>query len=262
MSDANASAPKLVLYHGWRSSASRRVRLALAEKGLAYEGRIVDMIKGDQHSPEYLAMNPNGVVPTLLHDDQVLYESSVICEYLDEVFPEPPLRPRDAYARAVMRNFVRWIDEQCLPKLIVFNWSVSMQPVASRWSADELAQRLARIPSAERREAWTRVARRPYTDDEKADAMRGLLRLLDKMSELLAKSRCDWLIGNALSIADIAAAPFVMRIGELNAAALAGAAPVAAWWLRMQQRPSFAAARFEPFDASAAADHTAARAVS
>jgi glutathione S-transferase len=258
----SAAAPKLVLHHGWRSSASRRVRLALAEKGLTYESRIVDMIKGDQHAPEYLAMNPNGVVPTLLHDDRVLYESSVICEYLDEVFPEPPLRPRDPYARAVMRNFVRWIDEHCLPKLIVFNWSVSMQPVASQWSADELAQRLARIPSAERREAWTRVARRPYTDEEKADAMRGLLRLLDKMGELLATSHSAWLIGDALSIADIGAAPFVMRISELNAPALAAAAPVAAWWQRMQQRPSFAAARFEPFDAPRTVEHVAPRAVS
>ncbi|HYJ98187.1 MAG TPA: glutathione S-transferase N-terminal domain-containing protein, partial [Burkholderiaceae bacterium] len=71
-----AAAPRLVLFHGWRSSASRRVRLALAEKGLAYESRIIDMVKGEQHSPEYLAMNPNGVVPTLLHDRRVLYESS------------------------------------------------------------------------------------------------------------------------------------------------------------------------------------------
>jgi glutathione S-transferase len=251
-------APQLVLHHGWRSSASRRVRLALAEKGLAYESRIIDMVKGEQHAPEYLALNPNGVVPTLVHDGRVLYESSVICEYLDECFAEPPLRPAEPYARAVMRNFVRWIDEQCLPKLIVFNWSVAMQPVASGWSEAELAQRLARVPSAERREAWTRVARKPYTDDEKAEAMRGLLKLLDRMSELLAHSRSGWLLGDAYSIADIAAVPFVMRLGELNPQALAACAPVAAWWQRAQARPSFAQARIEPFDASRAAEQAAA----
>ena len=59
----------LILYHGWRSSASRRVRLCLAEKGLDYESRLVDMIRGEQHSPEYLAMNPNGVVPALILED-------------------------------------------------------------------------------------------------------------------------------------------------------------------------------------------------
>jgi glutathione S-transferase len=251
------SVPRLVLFHGWRSSASRRVRLALAEKGLAYESRIVDLVKGEQHAPEYLKMNPAGVVPTLLHDDRVLYESSVICEYLDECFPAPPIRPADPYQRAVMRTFVRWIDEQCLPKLIVFNWSVSMQPVASGWSEQELQQRLARVPSAERREAWTRVARKPYSDDEKAEAMRGLLKLLDKMHELLASSGSGWLIGQACSIADIAAAPFVMRIGELNAPALASASAVNAWWHRMQARPSFASARIEPFDAAYTAERNA-----
>ena len=253
----SGAAPRLVLFHGWRSSASRRVRLALAEKGLAYESRIVDMIKGEQHAAEYLTMNPNGVVPTLLHDGRVLYESSVICEYLDECFPAPPIRPADPYQRAVMRNFVRWIDEQCLPKLIVFNWSVSMQPVASGWSEQELQQRLARVPSAERREAWTRVARKPYTDDEKAEAMRGLLELLDKMEGHLSSAGSGWLVGDALSIADIAAAPFVMRIGELNAPALAQATDVNLWWQRVCARTSFAAARIEPFDASYAAESDA-----
>ena len=239
-----------ILHHGWRSSASRRVRLCLAEKGLAYESRLVDMVQGEQHSPEYLAMNPNGVVPTLQHDGHMLYESSFIAEYLDECFPQPPLLPPDPYQRLVMRNFVRWVDEKCLPNLIVFNWSIAMQPVASQWSAGELEQRLARIPSAERREAWTRVARKPYTDDEKGAAMRGLLALLGKMSAMLAESGSGWLVGEAFSLADIAATPFVMRISELNAPALAANVVVSAWWRQVQARPSFEKARIEPFEDS------------
>ena len=244
----------LILHHGWRSSASRRVRLCLAEKGLAYESRLVNMIKGEQHSPEYLAMNPNGVVPTLVHEGRVLYESSVIAEYLDETFPEPPIRPADPYQRAVMRNFVRWTDEKCLPKLIVFNWSIAMQPVASQWSEGELAQRLARVPSSERRDAWTRVARRPYTDDEKAEAMRGLVALLERMDAMLSETRSGWLVGDAFSLADIAATPFVMRISELNPEALAARAQVGDWWARVRARPSFAAARIEPYESSLAQD--------
>ena len=84
----------LTLYHGWRSSASRRVRLFLAEKGLTFESRIVDLVKGEHHSPEYLKLNPNGVIPLLILDDgRSLYESGTICEYIDETWPEPPLRP-------------------------------------------------------------------------------------------------------------------------------------------------------------------------
>ncbi|CAN5747344.1 maleylacetoacetate isomerase [soil metagenome] len=245
----------LILYHGWRSSASRRVRLCLAEKGLDYESRLVDMIRGGQHSPEYLAMNPNGVVPCLVLDDgRVLYESSVIAEYLEETHPTPAIRPADPYDRATMRNFVRWVDEKCLPKLIVFNWSQSMQPVATQWSEAELAERLARIPSAERREAWMRVARKPYTDEEKAEAMRGLMLLLDRMDAMLLATGTGWLVGDAYSIADIGAVPFVMRISELNPKGLEAHPLVVAWWARAQARPSFAVARIEAYVESAEKD--------
>jgi glutathione S-transferase len=244
-----------ILHHAWRSSASRRVRLCLAEKGLDYESRLVDMIGGGQHSPDYLAINPNGVVPALVLDDgRVLYESSVIAEYLEEAYPTPSIRPADPYDRATMRNFVRWMDEKCLPKLIVFNWSQSMQPVATGWSEAELAQRLASIPSAERREAWLRVARKPYTDEEKAQAMRGLLLLLDRMDGMLKATGSGWLVGPAYSIADIGAVPFVMRISELNAVALSEHPLVLDWWARVQARPSFAAARIEAYVESAEKD--------
>ena len=100
----------MILHHGWRSSASRRVRLCLEEKGLQYEGHVVDMTAMEHHSPEYLKINPLGVIPTLIHDNQPLHESGTICEYLDETFPDPPLRPDTPYERALMRNWIRHID--------------------------------------------------------------------------------------------------------------------------------------------------------
>src|SRR5258707_12792176 len=69
----------IILHHGWRSSASRRVRLCLEEKGLEYEGHVVDMANMEHHSPEYLKINPLGVIPTLIHDGQPLHESGTIC---------------------------------------------------------------------------------------------------------------------------------------------------------------------------------------
>jgi glutathione S-transferase len=94
----------MILHHGWRSSASRRVRLCLEEKGLGYESHHVDMARMEHHSPEYLKINPNGVIPTLIHDGKPLHESGTICEYLDESFPDPPLRPEAPYERAEMRR--------------------------------------------------------------------------------------------------------------------------------------------------------------
>ena len=237
----------LVLHHAWRSSASRRVRLCLEEKGLAYESHPVDLSRMEHHSPEYLRINPNGVIPTLVHDGRPLYESGTICEYLDEVFPEPPLRPADAWGRASMRNWIRYADER-IGNLIVFNWVHGTQQVAEKWSDAELAERLKKIPSKERREAWLRVARRPWTEEERAEARANLVQMLDRMEAALKES--GWLVGESYTIADIAQVPFVKRIEEEIAPGEMTAAKhprVAAWWSAIQARPAFERARIKPF---------------
>lgn len=242
------------LYHAWLSSASRRVRLCLAEKGIAYESLPVDMGRQEHHSPEYLALNPEGVVPALLTEaGQSLHESSTICEYLDDCYEEPPLRPKDPFARAVMRNFVRWTDDKALPNLLILNWSIALQPGASQWSDAELKEKLARIPNAERREAWERIARRPYSPEEKAAALNRLLKILDKMEAMLVDS--PWLVGEVFSLADIAAIPFIARIEELAPDALAGnhLSQVRAWWAAVQRRASWKEARIDRFDQALAA---------
>src|SRR6202012_5258228 len=101
----------LYLYQGSTSVCSVKVRLALEEKGLPFEGEVLDLQRGDQHRPGYAKLNPNEVVPTLVHDDKVVIESTLIIEYLDEAFPEPPLMPRDPYARAQARLFMKKIDD-------------------------------------------------------------------------------------------------------------------------------------------------------
>lgn len=238
----------LVLHHAWRSSASRRVRLCLAEKGLAYESRVVDMERMEHHSPDYLKINPNGVVPALiLNDSRSLHESGTICEYLDETYPDPPLRPSDPYQRAVVRNWIRHVDG-LIGNLIVFNWVHSLAKVAARWSDEELAERLKKVPSKERQEAWYRAARKPYTEEERTEARRKLVLLLDRMEEMIGQGR--WLVGDNYSIADIAVVPFVKRIDEEIAPdemQPARHSRVALWWAAIQARPAFREARIGPF---------------
>jgi glutathione S-transferase len=237
-----------VLHHGWKSSASRRVRLCLAEKGLKFKSKIVNLAKGEHHTPEYLALNPNGVIPLLvLPDGRSLYESSTICEYLDETYPEPSLRPTDAYRRAEMRNWIRHVDER-IGNLIVFNWKHSIQKMASQLSDEELKERLKKIPSKERQEAWLRVARRPFTKEEEDEARRKLVLLLDKMEASLKQHA--WLVGEAYSLADIGVVPFVKRIDEEIAPDEVSETKhprVLAWWTAIQARPAFAEARIGPF---------------
>ncbi|MGO4307599.1 MULTISPECIES: maleylacetoacetate isomerase [unclassified Cupriavidus] len=101
----------LKLYSYFRSSASFRVRIALGLKGLPYEYVGVHLLKegGMQLKPEYRALNADGVVPTLVVDGQPLIQSMAIIEYLDEVHPEPPLLPKDALDRAIVRGLAQEI---------------------------------------------------------------------------------------------------------------------------------------------------------
>jgi glutathione S-transferase len=237
----------MILHHGWRSSASRRVRLCLEEKGLAYESHVVDMAKLEHHSPEYLKINPNGVIPTLIHDGRPLHESGTICEYLDETYPDPPLRPDAPYERALMRNWIRHIDG-LIGNLIIFNWQHHLAKAASKWSDEELAEKLRNIPSKERQEAWLRVARKPYTEEERDAARAKLVQLLDRMEGTLQAS--GWLVGSAYSIADIAAVPFVKRIDEEIAPDEVTEKKhprVTDWWNNIQARPAFTRAKIGPF---------------
>ena len=237
----------MILHHGWRSSASRRVRLCLEEKGLSYESHVVDMVKLEHHSPEYLKINPNGVIPTLIHDGRPLHESGTICEYLDETFPDPPLRPDAPYERALMRNWIRHIDG-LIGNLIIFNWRHHLAKAAAQWSDEELAEKLKNIPSRERQEAWLRAARKPYTEEEREAARGKLVQLLEKMEGALQPS--GWLVGSAYSIADIAAVPFVKRIDEEIAPDEVTAKKhprVTDWWNNIQARPAFTRAKIGPF---------------
>jgi len=97
---------RLTLYSYWRSSAAYRVRIALNLKGLSYQTIPVHLIKngGEQLSDAYRAINPQGLVPVLLHQGHVLTQSMAICEYLDECFEQYPLLPADSLARARVRS--------------------------------------------------------------------------------------------------------------------------------------------------------------
>ncbi|MCB1857969.1 MAG: maleylacetoacetate isomerase [Gammaproteobacteria bacterium] len=97
------------LYSYFRSSAAYRVRIALHLKGLDYRYRSVNLLQEEEASAEYLAVNPQGLVPALNHDDRLIVQSMAICEYLEEIHPNPPLLPREPLARAWVRGLAQTV---------------------------------------------------------------------------------------------------------------------------------------------------------
>jgi len=112
---ASSDANSVVLYSYWRSSSAWRVRNALALKGISYEYHAVDLLKGEQTSPEYVALNPMKEIPTLLIDGHYLCQSVAIIEYLEETRPTVPLFSKHPYQRALIRQVVETIAGDMQP---------------------------------------------------------------------------------------------------------------------------------------------------
>jgi glutathione S-transferase len=143
--------PTLKLYQFPESGNSRIVRLVLAEKNLAFERININVLKGENRTPEFLKLNPRGKVPVLVHanryGDVVVYESTVINEYLEDVFPEPPLMPATAARRARMRLLVHFYDTEVSPAAGPLILEILLKPLAAR-RPDVVAQQQAKTRQA------------------------------------------------------------------------------------------------------------------
>ncbi len=236
----------LELYHAEPVANSMKVLLCLQEKGLGFTSHYVDLLRFEQHRPEFIALNPNGQVPVLVHDGAVITESTVINEYLDEVFPQVPLRPENPVARAHMRIWSKFVDEYFCPALSMIGWHVMVRRVAQSLKKNELDEVLARIPLKEQRDKWATVAGESFTEAQLEDSRRRVGISIQRMETILGTS--PWLAGATYSLADVNAYSMVSGVARLLPDRLnAEVAPRSMDWLtRMNQRPAVKAAMAMP----------------
>jgi glutathione S-transferase len=202
----------LRLYHAWASTCSQKVRLALAEKELAYDGVALILRRFEQLAPEFLSINPAGVVPVLVHDGFVVRESTIINDYLDDAFPERPLRPADARVRARVAAWNRLIDDVATLAIKKPSFQKNLRPFLQTLPETQIDDAVRRMPNPETGRRWREAARNGIPEAELAAAKTDLRQMLDRMQETLAGER--WLAGNDYSLADINMAPFVHRLAS------------------------------------------------
>src|SRR5271170_271026 len=203
------------LYNAPQSTCSQRVRFVLNAKQLPFAEIKLDLLAGDQLKPEYLALNPNGVVPTLDHDGAIVIDSSVIIEYLDEVAPEPlDLTPHDPVQRAKMRSLMHFMDEMPAPAVRVPTFNLAFLP---RFAAMSEAEFVAFAESKPlRREFMLAMGRKGFPQKDMDEAMARLRRTYERMDAEIAKSGGPWLFGKDISLADVMVMPAIVRMADLG----------------------------------------------
>jgi len=229
----------LELYHAHISTCSQKVRLCLAEKGLEWTSHPMELRRGEQLTPAYLALNPNGVVPTLVHDARTIIDSSVICEYLEEIAPIQGTRlmPHDPFGRATVRAWLRYIEEvptvairiPSFNQLFLAGWSQLPQQARDTF--------INRTPL--RKGHYRNFGTEGFAKATVDESMERLRQTVERIDAAVAKGS-PWLAGESISIADFCVLPTVVRMIDLHLEHVwSELKHFQNWYERIKARPSF-----------------------
>lgn len=237
----------LELYNFAQSTCSQKVQICLALKGIDWtDKRLIS--QDHQHlSDWYLKLNPNGVVPTLLHDGRPIFESSAIIQYLDDVFPEPKLSPEDPYLRAQMRAFLTFVDLVTTPAVRYPSFQYGgLRLKLAQMTQDAFEEKILARPL---KTAFYRKMDKDtgFAHEVMAEAIQDLRRTAKRMDLLLGTCGGPWLMGEQLTLADIAVAPLIDRVEDLGLEYLweERHPRVAEWLSGMQALPGYGTTFYE-----------------
>jgi glutathione S-transferase len=191
----------LTLYHFGPIANSLKPLLLLYEKGLEFNARSLNMAGFEHYEDWFKKISPNGLVPALEHDGKTISESTVICEYLEDAFPDAPaFRPSDAHGLAQMRLWTKWVDEYFMNCVSTVGWHMIVGKLIENYTDAEFEAQVARIPTHEQQLKWRR-AREGFPQALVDDETRKIVYAVKKLNGRLAES--PWLAGGEYGLADI-----------------------------------------------------------
>lgn len=228
-----------ILYNAPQSTCSQRVRFVLNAKEMPFEEVKLDLLAGDQLKPDYLKLNPNGVVPTLDHDGVVVVDSSVIIEYLDEIAPGPEgFTPPDPGMRAEMRSLMRFVDEMPAGAVRVPTFNLAFLPKFQAMSAEEFRAFAESKPL--RKEFMLRMGQTGFPQKDMDEALDRMRRTYERMDLSIEKNGGPWLLGKRVTLADISLMPALVRMDDLGLGDMWRDRPaVARWYQAIRAHPAF-----------------------
>ena len=232
----------LHLYHSGVSNCSMRVRITLEEKGLPWTSHHLNILVKEHITPEYFGINPNGLVPTLVHDGKVIIESDDIIEYLDINFPEPPLRPPEGPERD---NMNEWLHRATRIHLKAVKTHIYEKRIRDKMAHSK--EENERYEQLQENQSLLEFHRKSNSDSFTQEELDAATAKLDECFADLNKALegREWLAGNGFSLADIAWIPLYYTLHVLAGYSFEGLSNVAAWAHRIEQRKSYKLAVLE-----------------
>ncbi|WP_039987450.1 glutathione S-transferase family protein [Paraglaciecola mesophila] len=224
----------LHLYHSALSNCAMRVRMTLEEKKLPWTSHHLDITKKEHITPEYFGINPNGVVPTLVHDGVVIIESDDIIDYIDQTFPETPLHPVAAEELESMYWWMKSAVEIHVKAVKTFIYFHKMQGKMKQ--TDEQKDAYEKLQTNEELIAFHKNTDKGFTAEQANEAV-AMLDHFFKLADGILQNR-DWLVGEQFTLADITWVPmhFTLAGADYDFSRFPA---VQAWASRLQERESF-----------------------
>ena len=229
------------LYHNDMSTCAQKVRLTLSEKKLQWESHHMDLRKGDTRTSEYKKLNPDAVVPTLIDNGQVICESTVIMEYLEDAYPNPSVRPANPIKRAQVRAWLKQLDEGLHAAVGTISITVAFryQVMANRTKEETIAF-INLIPEPEKRKRLMDITFNGIGSHFFKPAIKRWEKLFDDIETHLKENL--WLAGSTYSLADIAYTPYITRMDHLQFMGLFKNRPKTLdWYESIKARPNYSA---------------------